>query len=140
MKRILLDTSAYSAASRGHSDVKHVLQFADQVVVNPVVLGELVSGFLGGSRVDENREVLRRFLASDRVQVALLDSETAERYAIIIAWLRREGEPIPTNDIWIAATAMQHGLELVTTDDHFERLPQIAVDFHPVQPPPPRTT
>jgi predicted nucleic acid-binding protein len=135
LNRILLDTSAYSAAAQGHPGLKDVLRFSEAVVVNPVVLGELASGFLGGSRATENRRLLERFLASARVQVAVIDRETAERYAVIQSWLRRHGKPIPSNDIWIAATAMQHGLQLVTTDDHFAQLPQIVVDLYPVQGP-----
>lgn len=131
MKRILLDSSAFSAAARGELGVKNVLQLADEVFVNPVILGELSSGFLAGPRAEDNRLFLERFLASDRVRVAPIDPATAERYALIHAWLRREGRPIPSNDIWIAATAMQHGLELVTTDERFQHLPQIAVSVHP---------
>lgn len=120
---------------RAHSGVKEAIQLADEIVVNPVVLGELVGGFLGGTRVEENRLLLHKFLESDRVRVAPIDAETSERYALIHAWSRRQGKPIPSNDVWIAATAMQHGLTLVTTDAHFAHLPQIAVDLHPAVPP-----
>jgi len=57
--------------------------------------------------------------------------QTAERYAVILNSLWRAGTPIPTNDIWIAS-AMEHGLRLVTTDDHYQKVPQIMIDYFPI--------
>lgn len=95
--------------------------------MNPVVLGELYAGFARGSREKKNREILGEFLASPRVQVAVIDEETAERYTAIITYLWAQGTPIPTSDLWIASTAMQYGLKLITTDDHYRTVPQIIV-------------
>jgi tRNA(fMet)-specific endonuclease VapC len=75
------------------------------------------------------RTELRRFLASPRVGLLDVIEETAERYAIILNGLWQAGPPIPTNDIWIAATAMEYGLSVVTTDDHYQKIPQIMVDY-----------
>ena len=72
------------------------------------------------------------FLASDRVVVLPVDAETSERYAAILSSLRTAGTPVPTNDVWIAATAMQHGLSVVTTDRHFANIPQILCEVLPV--------
>ena len=58
-----------------------------------------------------------------------MDRETAERYAVIRNHLRQTGKPVRVNDLWIAATAFQHGLKLLTLDDHFRRIPQVMVDF-----------
>ena len=80
--------------------------------------------------VYENERELDAFLASPRVNTLTIDSETALRYAEIVTFLRRSGMPIPTNDIWIAASAMQSGTTLLTTDAHFERIPQVLVNFH----------
>lgn len=74
-----------------------------------MVLGELRAGFLQGTRLTENLSELAQFLASPRVLVVPMDEETAERYAVILDSLRRADTPIPTNDIWIAASTMQHG-------------------------------
>jgi predicted nucleic acid-binding protein len=123
----LLDTSAYSAFLRGHEELKLALQRADRIVLTPVVLGELGAGFRAGARLKKNEAELRRFLASPRVEVVPIDAETAERYAVILHGLRQAGTPIPTNDIWIAASAMQHGLRVLTTDVHYTRMPQIIV-------------
>ena len=132
MTRIMLDTSAYSALMSGHPDVARVLQEADTIFLHAIVLGELRAGFLKGGRRKKNEEELNVFLASPRVDVLDVTEATAERYAAILDFLRRNGFPTPTNDIWIAAGAMQHGLRLVTTDAHYTKLPHIMCDCFPV--------
>jgi predicted nucleic acid-binding protein len=130
--KVMLDTSAYSALLRGNEDVKRAVQESDEIYLNPVVLGELLAGFAYGGKEKKNREILREFLASPRLQVTDIDEETSERYAVIINYLWQEGTPVPTNDLWIAATAMQHGLKLITTDGHYRNIPQIIVECCPV--------
>ena len=127
--RICLDTSAYSAFRRGHPQAVEEMQAVAEIVINPVVLGELLSGFRGGNRFQQNRAELEDFLRSPRVLVAGIDQETALRYSQIVNYLRRRGAPIPTNDLWIAATAMQFGLRILTLDGHFERLPQVVTEL-----------
>jgi predicted nucleic acid-binding protein len=127
VSRVLLDTSAYSAFMRGEGLVKDTLQTADAIYLTPVVLGELRVGFLRGRARQKNEERLRQFLASSRVSTLTMDDETAERYAVILNGLWTAGTPIPTNDMWIAASAMQYGLTVVTTDAHFLKIPQILV-------------
>ncbi|MFH7327123.1 PIN domain-containing protein, partial [Desulfurivibrio sp. C05AmB] len=72
-----------------------------------------------GNRERLNRDELESFLDSPRVELLPVEEETAEFYAQIFADLKLRGRPIPTNDLWIAASAMQHGLALATYDDHF---------------------
>ncbi|NOT22459.1 MAG: type II toxin-antitoxin system VapC family toxin [Nitrospiraceae bacterium] len=127
MSRVLLDTSGYSAFMRGDAVVKEMLQTVDAVYVNSVVLGELRVGFLRGRTRQKNEERLRQFLASSRVSIVAVDDETAERYAVILDALWTAGTPIPTNDIWIASSAMQYGLTVITTDAHYLKIPQILV-------------
>ena len=129
MTRLLLDTSGYSAFMRGHPEVVAALQEADEVCLNPVVLGELLAGFIRGKRRKKNESELKTFLQSPRVKILDVNSETAERYAVILNSLWKAGTPIPTNDIWIAASAMQHGLHLLTTDAHYQKVPQIIVGY-----------
>lgn len=129
MSAIVLDTSAYSAFKRGHPQLRFRLREASRIHLNPVVLGELRAGFLRGSRPAENLAELEQFMSSPRVEVAMVNEETASRYALIVDSLRRAGTPIPTNDIWIAASAMHLGAVLVTTDPHFGRVAQIAVEI-----------
>jgi tRNA(fMet)-specific endonuclease VapC len=131
--RLLLDTSAYSAFMRGHAEILSEIQEADEIFLNPVVVGELIAGFIKGGRRRKNENELRKFLASTRVAVLDVTEETAERYAVILNSLWRAGTPIPTNDIWIAASAMEHGLRLLTTDGHYQNLPQVLVACFPVE-------
>lgn len=126
--KVMLDTSAYSAFLRGNAEVNQALQAAEEIYLNPVVLGELAAGFARGGREKKNKDILREFLASPRVRIAVIDEETAERYAAILTYLRSKGKPMPTNDLWIASTAMQHGLKLITTDGHYRDAPQIIVE------------
>jgi len=129
MKRILVDTSAYSAFMRGRQQVVEAFQIAERIFVNPIVLGELRAGFAAGGRREKNDAELQAFLNSPRVEVALIDEETSVFYASIYRALRQAGTPIPTNDLWIAASAMQHGLCLVTTDAHFQKVSSIILEF-----------
>lgn len=117
---------------RGDGAVKGMLQTAEAIYFNPIVLGELRTGFLRGRTREKNEDRLKRFLASSRVSVVDVDSDTAERYAVILDALWTAGTPIPTNDIWIAASAMQFGLTVVTTDAHFLKIPQILVSHTPL--------
>ena len=127
MSRILLDTSAYSAFMRGDGAVVQSLREAREIGLTPVVLGELLAGFRRAARRKENEALLARFLASPRVRVFAVDEETADRYALILNALRAAGTPVPTNDLWIAASAMQHGFKVLTTDAHFAKIPQVAL-------------
>lgn len=97
----------------------------EAIYLNPIVLGELRAGFLRGRTRQKNEERLGRFLSSSRVSTLSVDDETAERYAVILDGLWAAGTPIPTNDMWIAASAMQYGLKVVTTDAHFLKIRQI---------------
>jgi tRNA(fMet)-specific endonuclease VapC len=128
MNRVLLDTFAYSAFLRGDSRILAAVQEADEVALTPVVLGELRAGFVQGRRREKNERELDEFLASPRVSVFDVDAETAIHYAAAVQGLRAAGTPIPTNDIWIAASALQHGLSVVTTDsNHFSKVANLIV-------------
>ena len=109
MSRILVDTSAYAAYLRDHSEVKAAIQRASEVGLSVISIGELRAGFLKGSRPRRNEEILRRFLASPRARALAVDEETADRYAVIHNYLRKQGKPVPSNDLWIAATASRRG-------------------------------
>jgi tRNA(fMet)-specific endonuclease VapC len=129
VRRVLLDTSAYSLLMRGRKEVADRLECADEVYVPAVVLGELLAGFKKGNAEQHNKEILADFLNVSRVFTLPINEESAERYAAILDYLQRQGAPIPTNDIWIAACAMQLGLILISADRHFLKLPQIVTEF-----------
>jgi len=123
----MLDTSAYAAFKRGHEEATGALRKFPEVLLPAIVLGELWAGFEAGSKREQNRQELDAFLASPRVALAPVTGETAARYAAIYAYLRANGRPIPTNDLWIAALAMEYGATLLTADAHFLHVPQILV-------------
>jgi tRNA(fMet)-specific endonuclease VapC len=122
MRAILLDTNAYTAFMLGATEVVDVVAHADRLYLNSIVLGELLGGFAAGTREPKNRAELARFLDSPRVEVLPITADTADSYALIYAGLRRKGHPIPTNDLWIAASAMEHGAALLTRDAHFSHI------------------
>ena len=99
--KLMLDTSAYSAFKRSHLGVIVAIRRADEILLPSTVHGELLAGFETGSRTEENRASLNEFLQSPRVKLVPAGMETAERYAHIYAYLRSQGLPIPTNDLWI---------------------------------------
>lgn len=122
---MLMDTSAYSAFKRGHGEVIELVRSTSRILLPAVVVGELLAGFEFGARRERNRAELEEFLAASRVAVTPITRSTAERYAVIYQYLRDKGTPVPTNDLWIAATAMEHGAVVVTTDGHFSLMPQV---------------
>ena len=130
MNRLTLDTSAYSAFKRGHTGVVGHIRRAEEILLPSIVLGELLGGFEAGQRSRRNRDELDLFRESPRVRLVSIGVATAERYAVIYASLRAVGQPIPTNDLWIAASAMEHGTELVTLDRDFAHVAQILVALY----------
>lgn len=122
MKAILIDTNIYSGALRGVPEVVALLRKAERIAISSISIGELLSSFKGGTREQRNRDEFAEFLDSPRVDVYSVDEGTAEFYAAILQQLRQQGKPIPTNDIWIAAVAQQHGLALYSNDAHFQQI------------------
>jgi predicted nucleic acid-binding protein len=122
MREILLDTNVYVAFKRGDAGIVELIRKADLIGVSTVILGELLAGFRCGSRERENRKELEEFLAAPRIEILDIDEKTAEFYAAVFSNLRAKGRPIPSNDLWLAATAMQHGLALATLDQHFSEV------------------
>jgi tRNA(fMet)-specific endonuclease VapC len=120
LRSLLLDTNAYTAFKRGEPEAIEILQHAPSISFDSIVFGELFSGFASGTREAQNRRELEEFCSSRRVRRLLVDNRTAEHYARISTDLRRRGRPIPTNDMWIAASTLLHDLALFTYDPHFQ--------------------
>lgn len=125
MSAYCLDTSAYSNFRRGNEEVAALLDRAESVGMSTIALGELRTGFLLGGRRQRNEAELEAFLDNPAVEVLQVDFETSRHYAEIVADLRRAGTPLPTNDIWIAATAARNGTTVLTCDDHFEHIARV---------------
>lgn len=122
MRPILLDTNAYAAFKRGDEQIVAVLQYAPSIIVCATVLGELLGGFAAGQREGANRSELTQFINAPRVRVVPSAAATADLYALVYAALRRKGQPIPTNDLWIAASSLEYGAALLTLDAHFQNI------------------
>lgn len=123
--RVALDTNRYVDFARGEHAVVELLEHAQQILLPLVVLAELRAGFAVGSRGAQNEGGLRRFLLRAGVSLLFPDEQTTHHYAAVFRQLRQQRTPIPTNDMWIAALVIQHGLVLCTRDTHFDHLPQI---------------
>jgi tRNA(fMet)-specific endonuclease VapC len=116
-----LDTNAYSAFFRGEPEAVFIVEHALEIALSPVTIGELKGGFILGTESRRNHERLRQFLASPRVEVPSIDDRVTSRYAEIFKQLRRDGRPIPTNDMWIAACVDGGGPDaLFSRDLHFD--------------------
>jgi tRNA(fMet)-specific endonuclease VapC len=123
--RLALDTKRYRDLCRGAAEVIAVVEHAEAVLLPFVVLAELRAGFAVGTKGAENERVLRRFLMKPGVRVLFADEQTIHHYAVVFRQLRRQGTPIPTNDMWIGALVLQHDVVLCARDPHFDHLPQI---------------
>jgi tRNA(fMet)-specific endonuclease VapC len=123
--RLALDTNRYTDLCRGETSVVKTLEMADEVWLPFIVVGELRAGFAVGTQGPHNEAILRRFLLKPGIGVLYADEQTTHHYAVIYRQLRKQGTPIPTNDMWIAALVLQHSLGLCDRDANFDTLPQL---------------
>ena len=106
------------------------MENADEVLIPVTVLGELYSGFQIGSLTEKNLIGLDEFLSKPGISIIEINKEISFRYGFITKKLRKQGTPIPTNDIWIAASTMDTGSILLSSDKHFKEVPGLMVlDF-----------
>jgi len=120
--KILLDTNAYSAWKRGDRTVIELVRRSEWLHFSPIVVGELLFGFREGSKYQANVAELEDLLGRFRVSLDPITWITADRFARIASALRRKGRPIPSNDIWIAAQALELGADLISYDQHFSEV------------------
>jgi tRNA(fMet)-specific endonuclease VapC len=123
--RVALDTNRLTDLFQGDTLLAERLGACEEVWIPLVVLAEIKAGFYGGTQQHRNEILLQELLAKTTVGILLPGRETAEHYARLFVQLRRAGSPVPDNDLWIAALALEHDLLLITRDQHFERIPQL---------------
>lgn len=123
MSNVLIDTNIYSCAMRGEAGAIEIMRSCEDILFSPIVIAELLAGFKGGSREKQNTNQLQSFLAQARVKPLTLGETTAQFFAMIFTDLKSRGNPLPTHDLWIAASAMEHGVPLATQDKHFQKIP-----------------
>lgn len=127
MKRLAIDTNALiDFLEIGHKPPPAVLEY-EELIVPTTVLGEYQAGLPDTKRGKTMLWKLQSFLAKPSVKTVATGERTAELYAKVFQTLRAEGTPIPQNDIWIAASALEHGADLATTDGHFRHIPLLTV-------------
>ena len=125
--KALVDTNAYTALMGGEEKITSILEASDEVFVPTTVLGELHGGFQMGKFRDRNNRELELFLSKPGVRVVDITKAVAERYGVLIKILKKQGTPIPTNDIWISAAVLETGSKLLTRDRHFKHVPGIYI-------------
>ena len=124
--KILIDTNRYTDFCKGDEAALNTVRQARGIFIPFVTMAELRAGFLCGTKSRENEKYLTVFLNSERVVPLYPDENTTHHFAQIFAQLKLQGTPLPTNDIWLAALAVQHDLLLFSRDSHFDTLPQLA--------------
>jgi len=120
MRAVLPDTNVVTALLRGDGAVLEALDRADRVYASVIVIGELEAGFRGGTRYAANLKILDRFLSKHTVETLPVTRETSDAFGRIKEALRRNGTPIPINDVWIGAQCIETGARLLTQDRHFD--------------------
>jgi tRNA(fMet)-specific endonuclease VapC len=123
--RVALDTNRLTDLFKGDQPLSEWLESCDEVWIPLIVLAEIKAGFYGGAQQPSNQILLRKLLSKTTFGVLLPGRETAEQYARLFVQLKRAGTPVPDNDLWIAALALEHDLTLITRDRHFQYIPQL---------------
>lgn len=123
--RVALDTNRLTDLFQGDTELAKRLGTCEEVCIPLIVLAEIKAGFYGGTQRHRNESLLQRLLTKATVGVLLPGRETAEHYARLFVQLKHAGTPIPDNDLWIAALALENDLLLITRDQHFQRVPQL---------------
>lgn len=127
MRPILIDTNAYAAFKRGSEEIIEIIRNVEKIGVSPIVLGELLGGFDHGTKSTQNRKELYQFLESSRIRIYPVTPDTANFYSQVYSSLKRKGQPIPTNDMWIAAQALENGCVVCTYDKHFSEIDGLVI-------------
>ncbi len=116
----LIDTVAAIAQLNNDPAILPILIPTARISIPIIVIGELYAGAEHSGRIEANIQRTDQYLAG--ANILFCDVQTARQYAKIVQQLRKKGRPIPQNDMWIAALAMQHQLTLITRDAHFNQI------------------
>ena len=130
MKKILLDTNAYSDLLRGDQYIYEVVTSANEICISVIVIAELLAGFKGGAREKSNEDLLNKFLQQPTVNVLNISITTSYLFAEIKQSLKQRGKPIPINDLWIASQSVEFSASLVTRDKHFKAIDTLSLIFY----------
>lgn len=127
MKKVILDSNTYTRLVKDDEIVARNLEKAIKIYISVIMVGELLAGFENGKFERQNKKVFKEFLDESNVSVIDVSQETAKMYGKIKNILDRKGTPIPINDIWIAAHAVETGARIITYDKHFLKIPGLRI-------------
>ena len=127
MKRLVLDTNVLIPLLRNAANYAHLFKTYDEVILPAIVVGEYKAGLFATKTGEKNRQSLADYLADPNVRAVPITDNTADVYAKVYQALRKEGTPIPQNDMWIAASALENGADLATCDEYFRHVPMLTV-------------
>lgn len=125
MKSLVLDSNAIISLFNGDEDIREIISSAEKVLVPAVVLGEVLLGIDDTKRGRIIQKAFEKFLDQPFVEVLDVSTETASCFVTIMKYLMAHGTPIPTNDVWIAAGALETGSVILTRDGHFASIPMV---------------
>lgn len=120
---MILDTNALSALADGARALEAAAVGVEAFSLPVIVLGEFRFGVLRSRHRARYDAWLSELIEASRL--LLVDPDTAVHYAAVRDSLRQRGTPIPSNDAWIAALALQHGLPVLSRDMHFDAVPGV---------------
>lgn len=118
---MILDTNALSAVADNDPSAVRLFSQGSSIELPVIVLGEYRFGISHSRRSNDYQKWLAALMAATRVLP--VDQETTVHYARVRAELKKAGQPIPSNDLWIAAIVRQHRLPLMSQDKHFDVVP-----------------
>ena len=128
MNAAVIDTNVLIDCFQRGGGAANAISDYDRILVCPAVIGEFKAGIdIGTKRGKKAKSLLDEFLDDPAVEIVPFTDETAEYYARIYRTLKENGTPLPTNDIWIAAAALEHGATVLSGDGHFSRVPMLKV-------------
>jgi predicted nucleic acid-binding protein len=122
---IILDTNAYSQLQKGDVLVKKEILSSSRTLLSVISLGELYRGFKIGSKEIINNKLLENFIKGKNIKTIDISKKTSKIYGEISSLLRKQGTPLPMNDVWIAASAIETNSTLITYDKHFLNIPNL---------------
>jgi tRNA(fMet)-specific endonuclease VapC len=123
---VLLDTNIVIGLFANDQAILTRLSKTDHLFIPSIVLGELYFGAYKSVHSEQNVRRIEEFVAAGAVLVC--DAVTAAYYGRIKKALREKGRPLPENDIWIAALAQQHGLTVISRDQHFKEIESLTLE------------
>ncbi len=127
MTQVVFDTNLLINLLSGKFKLPESFRKYDRILIPAIVIGEYQAGIFDTRQGRENAAKLVEYLGRLTVEAVPVTTTTAEKYALIFKTLRAQGHPIPQNDMWIAASALENGADLATTDGHFRFIPMLTV-------------